>query len=209
MTPLTRLNTLPRVVVGGYLRAVGLPLHAAARLTGHGADQTWPPALAFEGAVAGIGSTLAALVGDDEWLESSRLRQAKVTQLRTASELEVLADQQESAAQREFDQRKHDADKRREEARVQADRREAELEQRATEKARSLEQRATRQKAGARQTRAKRDAAIDAAARRAKAHALAEESAAIDAAQDAISAEKVVDAIDDTIEKHRAARKSG
>lgn len=208
MSTITAVRTIPRRIVGTYLQAARLPVAAAARVTGHAADETWPPALAFEGFQAGVETSLAALVGDEDWLDEGRLRQAKVAQLRRAGELEAVADKHEERAAVEFEQRKQQADKQREAARRQAEAKEQQVKREAEAKERQVKQKAAKKTAAARRTKAAQDEAIARRERSAKAAALEKESEALAATGEALEAERTVEVIDETLAGTKEARKS-
>lgn len=203
------VQTLPRRVLHTYLSAARLPLTAVAKVSGQKDNEQWPPALAFEGFEASVETTVGSLLRNDALLESGRVRQAKVAQLRKAVQLEAVADSKRELAQQKVRETREKAAAKRKEATQLAERREQEIERDAQQKKATVEQKAAKQEAAARQTKAAQDKVIERRERAATAQALAEESEALKTQQQALDAAETVDLIDETIEGTKEARKTG
>src|SRR5436305_11099109 len=120
MSTRTNVRNLPRTVIKTYLSAARLPLNAVAKANGQQGNEQWPPALVFEGFEASVESVLGSLLRDDQLLESGRIRQAKVAQLRKAAQLEAVAESEREVAQQEFSERLDTAKEKREAAEQRA-----------------------------------------------------------------------------------------
>jgi hypothetical protein len=200
------IQTLPRVVVEGYLRTARLPLTAIQHIAQQQGNEQWPPGLVFESFEAGVETVAGALLRDPALLDKGRLRQAKLTQLRRASELEAMAAVELERADEELEQRQAQAAEQRAESQRRAEQRTRELERQAELHERKVEAKAAKKAAAARRTKAARDSAIDSRERAAKTAALAEESRALGTAKQALEADETVDVIADTIDGTKAAR---
>jgi hypothetical protein len=202
------VKAVPRVVVGGYLKGLRLPLVAAERVSGQRGNETWPPTLAFEGFEANVETVVGGLLHDDTLVDRGRLRQAKLAQLRKAVELETVAEQERARADRELAERQRRADAKREQAEQTAAQREQQVERAAEQRERQVQQQAARKTTAARQVKAQQDKAIRGQERTAKLEALSKETEALDATKDALDAQATIDVIDETIEGTKAARKT-
>jgi hypothetical protein len=86
------IQHFPGTVVRTGLGVVRLPLTAVEVIAGHNQDGTaWPPSLAFESFEAAAKQVAGSLLRDDTLVQEGRLAQAKVAQLRKATELEAVA----------------------------------------------------------------------------------------------------------------------
>jgi len=203
------VQTLPRTVVNTYLSVARLPLNAVAKVSGQHDNEQWPPALAFEGFEASVETTLGSLLRNDLLLESGRVRQAKVAQLRKAAQLEAVADTKRELAQQEVRETREQAAAKRTAATQRAEQREQNIEREATQRKAQVGQKAAKQTAAAQQTKAAQEKVIERRERAATVQALAEESDALKAQQEALEAAETVDTIDQTIDGTKEARKTG
>jgi hypothetical protein len=200
---------LPRTVVTTYLTVARLPLSAVAKLSGQQGNEQWPPALAFEGFEASVETVVGSLLRDGDLVESGRLRQAKVAQLRKAASLEAIADTTREQAREEFAQRRAAAESTKQQARERAQQREQQVERQAEQRKAQAESKAAKKKAAARQVKAAQEKTIERRERVAEQQALATEAEALKAQKEALDAAETVDVIDDTIEGSKAARHTG
>ena len=205
----SNVQVVPRAVVGTYLRAVRLPLTAAERIAGQRGNEQWPPALAFEGFEATVEATLGSLLRDSALADKGRVRQAKVAQLRKATNLETVAAQKREQADQTLQQRRDQAEEKRAEAERRAEQREQDLQRQAELHEQKVKEQAAKKTAAARKTKAAQDKAIARQERAAKASALAKESEAVQASKQALDAQDTVEVIDKTIEGSKAARQTG
>jgi hypothetical protein len=208
MSLMTTVQALPRTTVAAYLRAARLPLSLVERVTGQTGNEQWPPRMAYEGFEAGVETVVGGLLRDEVLVDKGRLRQAALAQLRKATELETVAEQERLRAEQTFEARRDQAEQKRVEAERHADKREQEIERQAAQQERKVQQQAAQKAATARNSKAARDKAIDRQERVAKTAALSKEARALDAAKQALQAEGTVEVIDETIEGTKAARKS-
>lgn len=208
MSPRDTLKTLPRTVVNTYLSAARLPLNAVAKARGQEGNEQWPPALAFEGVEANVQTVLGSLLRDEQLVESGRLRQAKVSQLRKAAELETLAKTKREQANEEFTQRREQAEQQRLSAAQKAQQREQQVEREAQQRKAAVAQKAARKTAAAQQAKAAQEEAIERRERAVTTQALTTEEQALRTQQEALEAAETVDVIDETIEGTKAARKT-
>ncbi|MBV9291011.1 MAG: hypothetical protein JO222_01070 [Frankiales bacterium] len=208
MTPTDRIRVVPRALVTAGLSAARLPLAAAERAASQRGNEAWPPAMAFEGLEATVETVLGSLLRDDSLVTRGRLRQAKLAQLRKATELETLAEQERAEADAQFAAREEQAERQRERAAQQAAERERQAEQQAANRKRAAETKAAQKAAAVRKTKIEQDKALTDAERRARLEALSRESDALAAQQEALEAKETVEVIDESIEGTRAARTS-
>jgi len=202
------VKAVPRVVVGGYLKGLRLPLAAVERVSGQRGNESWAPALAFEGFEANVETVVGGLLRDDTLVDRGRLRQAKLAQLRKAVELETVAEQERARADRELAERQRRADAKREQAEQTAEQRERQVERAAEQRDRQVQQQAARKAATARKVKAEQDKAVRGQERAAKLEALSKETEAIGATKEALDAQATLEVIDETIEGTKAARKT-
>ena len=138
------VQTLPRKVISSYLSVARLPFNAAAKVSGQQENEQWPPTLAFEGFEASVETTLGSLLRNDELLESGRLRQAKVAQLKKAAQLEAVADSKRELAQQEVQETREQAAAKRKAATEHAQQREQQIEREAQQRKAQADQKAAR-----------------------------------------------------------------
>jgi len=93
----TRRKEVPRTVVRTWLSAARLPLRAV-QVVAHGSDQEteWPAVLAYESFEANVKQLTGSVLRDDELVQEGRTIQAKVGQLRTAAQLETIAERRKA-----------------------------------------------------------------------------------------------------------------
>jgi len=202
-------TTIARNVAEAYLAAGRLPVTLASRIARQQTNDKWPPALTYEQLHAGVETLLGKALRDEVLATRGRLRNEKVIQLSRAARLERLADEQREVADETLDRRREMAGQKRVEAEQKAAERERALEQKADEREAKAEQKAAKKANRVQATKAQQEKAIDRRERVAKSGALAKESEALAAAQQALDAERTVDVIEDTIEGEKAARKTG
>jgi hypothetical protein len=203
------VQTLPRTVISTYLSVARLPLSAVAKASGQQDNEQWPPALAFEGFEASVETVLGSLLRDSDLVETGRLRQAKVAQLRKAAQLEAVADTTRQQAREEFADRRDAVQAKRQQAEQRAQTREQQIEREAAQRKAEVDRAAAKKKAGAQQVKAAQEKVIDRRERVATTEALTKEEQALKAQQAALEKAETVDVIDDTIEGNKAARKTG
>jgi hypothetical protein len=202
-------RTVPRAVVNGYLRAGRLPITIAERIAGQKGNESWPPALAYERLEAGVEAIAGSLLGDAALTEAGRLRQARVSKLREAAELQtVAAVAREEAREQQHERKAEIAEKRKQTLRVAAEREQA-AERQAEQQKRRVETAAARKKSAARSAQAAQEKAIERRERATRVEALKAETEALDSADKALAAEETADLIDKTIEGNKEARKTG
>jgi hypothetical protein len=209
MTLTDTIHAAPRIAVDTSLRLVRLPLTVAGQLSGQGANEQWPPALAFEGFEASVETVVGSILRDEALVEKGRIRQAKVAELRKAAYLQTVAEQQRENATQTLQERREKAAADRQEAERKAQQRDRELEQQAQRKQKAAQEKAERKASAARKAKAARDEAITKQERSAKAAALAEEAKALDLTEQAIEEQRTVETINETLEGTKEARRTG
>jgi flagellar biosynthesis GTPase FlhF len=202
----TNARKLPGLVVGTTMQAARLPLTAAAKAAGQAGNDEWPPSLMFEGVEAAVETTVGGLLRDDTLVSRGRLRQARITKLKEAAQLEAIAESERTDAQDELAARKQAADKRREQIEETAEQREKRLEQEAAKRKQEVAKTAAHRKAAtAKQTAAQRKQ-LEKQERDAKLAAAEAESKALSKEKAALVAEDTAVALDDAIDVNREAR---
>ena len=202
----TTARRLPGLVVGTTLQAARLPLTAAAKATGQSGNEEWPPSVLFEGVEAAVETTVGGLLRDDTLVSRGRLRQARISKLKEAAQLDAIADSERAEAQSELAARKQSADKRRDQIEETAEQREQRLEQEAAKRKQQVAKTAAQRKAAtAKQTAAQRKL-VEKQERDAKLAAAEAESKALSKEKAALVAEDTTVALDEAIEVNREAR---
>jgi outer membrane biosynthesis protein TonB len=206
---MSAIRTIPRAAVNGYLRALRLPLSAAERVTGQRDNESWAPALAFESLEAKLEGAAGALLRDDELLEASQRREAKVTKLKEARTLESASELERAKARDEQRKREAAISKQRAKTEQAAEERKREAEAQAEQKKRKASEEAAKKESAARAQQAAQEKVIERRERATKSEALRAESEALDLTDEALKAQETVDLIDKTIEGNKEARKTG
>ena len=201
-------QTLPRLLVQGYLHAARVPLNAVARVARQQDNEQWPPTLAFESFEAGVETVIGSVLRDPTLVENGQVRQAKVAELRKATQLSTVADKERVAADKAAEGRRKEIAAQRKAAERQATERKKEIERQAQANQQKTETAAVKKEAAARQAKAAQDKAIDRQERVATTSALSAESRALDIAKEALEAEEKVALIDASLEGTHEARKS-
>jgi flagellar biosynthesis GTPase FlhF len=202
----TSARKLPGLVVGTTLQAARLPLSAAAKATGQAGNEEWPPSLMFEGVEAAVETTVGGLLRDDTLVSRGRLRQARITKLKEAAQLDAIAESERVEADKDLAARKQAADKRREQIEETAEQREQRLEREADKRKQQVAKAAAQRKAAtAKQTAAQRKV-IERQERDANLAAAEAESKALSKEKAALVAEDTAVALDEAIEVNREAR---
>jgi hypothetical protein len=203
-----QLNTIPRTAVKATLMGFRLPLCGAEALTGQSGNASWPPAVAFEGFEAGVKQIVGSMLRDEELVEEGRIQQAKVTELRRAAELEVVADQKRETGDRDLLARQARAQEERDAAHQDALRREQAIER----DHRVAEQRVARElgkkAAAVDATAERRDKRVTAAERKASLTRVEQESTALKQQRRAVQATKAAGAASDALERKKAERQA-
>jgi hypothetical protein len=203
---MTNARRLPGLLVGTTLQAARLPLAAAARATGQTGNEEWPPSLMFEGVEAAVETAVGGLLRDDALVSRGRLRQARITKLKEAAQLEAIAETERAQADDELAARKQAADKRREQIEESAEQREQRLEQEAAKRKQQVAKTAAKRKAAtAKQTAAQRKV-VEKQERDAQLAAAEAESKALAKEKAALVAEDTTVALDEAIDVNREAR---
>lgn len=210
MSTLTeQARSFPRTVIGTALTAVRLPLTAAERIAGQTSNEEWPPSLVFAGAEATVETVLGSLLHDQELLERGRLRQARVTQLREAVELQTLAEQQRAKANTTFEQRQQAAAQRHDQVEDTTERREQQVEQKAAQEKARVRKTAAARKRAVEESAAATEKRLDRQERAGRLAALDAETEALDARRDAVKSTAKADLVDEALDATREERKSG
>jgi hypothetical protein len=201
-------NTIPRTVVKTYLCGLRLPLSGLEAITGHRDDDSWSPALAFEGFEASAKVVLGSVLRDPRLVDEGHLQQAKLSELRRATELEDKAEQVRAAADAQAQARVEQADRRHDQADEEARQRKRAAEARQ----RKAQQEAKRRQALRAQTVAEADAAreerVARTERTTRSRTVQAESAALTRERAAVAAVDKVAALDRAIQQKKATRKS-
>lgn len=203
------VQTVPRLVVSGYLRAARLPLAATELIARQRGNQQWAPTLAFEAFEAGVESLAGSLLHDPALADKGRLRKAKISQLRKAAELETLAEQERAQADSRLEAKREQVERERQETERRAQQRQQELDRQAALHERKVEEQAEKKASAARKLKAAQDEAITRRERAAKADSLTAEARALDVTKEALRAEETVEVLDGSIQASKEARSSG
>src|SRR3954451_23617949 len=164
----TTVRSLPRTLIDTTFNAARLPLTAAERVTGQGGNEEWPPALAFEGGQAAVETVLGGLLRDDELVSRGRLRQARLGKLKTAGQLEAVAEEERTRAQQRLQQQRERNEQVRDQAESRADEREQKVGQQAQKRTAQVQKSAQARKQAVRKQAAATEAALDKQERTAK-----------------------------------------
>ena len=205
---MSTIQTIPRTIVRSYLQAARLPLTAAETLFGKSETEDWGPTLAFESVEATVLQTVGSFLRDDELVTQGRLAEARITQLRRATELEARAEAKRTEADAEFRDRLETDQQRRERIAREADQREAALDQEKARKQQQAEAKARKQAEAARKVEAAQHKAVAKQERAARATRVAAEQEALAEEKRALQAEETVLDLDAALRTTKAARKS-
>lgn len=178
-----QLRTIPRAYVCASLQVSRIPLSVAERATGNEGNEQWPPALAYDAFQANVKQVLGSLLNDFELAHQGELEHARVATVREALDLEAVAEQTRSGAERSFEDRRAADERERRAAHERADRREQEAERTRAEAKRKAAADARRRDERARRQEQKREEELAKAERAAKASEIANERKALAASK--------------------------
>jgi hypothetical protein len=202
------MRSIPRMMVKASLQGARLPLTGLEAVAGQRGNLAWPPALVFEGFEAGTKVVAGSLLRDPQLVDEGRVQQAKLSELRRASELEVKAEQARAAADAQLEARLDHAEQRHEQADEQAEQRARAVETRTRE----AEQQVQRELAQRAEAVAKADAAREKrmakTERVTRLRSIEAESAALADERQALAAVDKVTALDKAVERKKSQRKS-
>lgn len=200
MSLINTVKRVPTTVVGAYLSAADTGLSMAQRVAGQEANHEWTPRLVFEGWQAGVETRLGSLLDDPTLRERGQLRQAKLHQLRVAGELSAEAEARREQAEQKFEQRQSQAATRRKTVAKKAQQRQQAVKKTAEKRAEKIGQQAEQQAELVREVKQAQDEQTERQARQATLASLEEEATALRTQQQALSAERTVEAIGESIE---------
>jgi hypothetical protein len=201
-----QVRAIPRAAVDVTLKVVRLPLTTVESLLGRSGDREWPPAVAFDSFDAGVRQVFGALLRDDQLVREGRLEQAKVGQLRTASELDARAEAERAEARSALDERREQARHDREQAEARAEQRKEQLERERQQREREIEDRERAQRERARRAEQAREKALGRQQRAAKRAQVEAATEAVEAERDALQAKDQVVSLDQQIEQSKESR---
>ncbi|MDQ6696268.1 MAG: hypothetical protein M3Z46_02265 [Actinomycetota bacterium] len=203
------LNTIPRTAVEQWLGVVRLPLNAAAAVTHHSEDESWPPALAFDAFEVRVKSAAAAVLHDDQLAEAAELGEQRIARLRDAIALESAAEQKRAQADQQLAQRREQAEDRADHAKEKAQELKEQLEaQESAAKRRVREQTAAKERE-LDEVNDRSQELIDERSRVAEQKRLQAERAALAERKKAVSAKSRALKLDKATEATRQRRKAG
>lgn len=207
------ITTVPRTLVRQGLRRMRLPLDVAESLARRAGvdidDETWLPAIAYEGFEADAKRLFGSLLRDDELTDEGRRQRAKAAELRQALRLEAVADGTKARADARLKRRRQAASEQRRaitDAKRQTERKVEEKRRQAHVKA---EQEADRLEQAAEQADEARHEAVARVEREARRQKLAEETAALEKERRAVESEAKVRALSEAEEHVHERRRSG
>lgn len=205
----TQLQRIPRTIVCTWLRAARLPLDAVETVVRRGHhDNEWPPTIAFDSFEATVKQVAGSLFGDNELAQEGQVAQARVAQLRKATELDAVAEHRKADADAEFQHRREADEQRREEVQKEADQRQAVLERERTEKKRRADNEDARKRNQAAQVETIEEKIVESEDRAARATRISAERDALQHERKAVAAKGRVTELEEKLEDTRSARKS-
>ncbi|HZU79927.1 MAG TPA: hypothetical protein VE991_08415 [Acidimicrobiales bacterium] len=208
--PTVAITEFPRALVRQGLRGLRLPLEVAetvARRAGVDIDETWLPAVAYEGFEADAKRLLGSLLRDDELIQDGRRQRARAAELRQAMSLQALAEGTRARADARLKARRQAATEQREAISEAAQEQEQKVrEQRARAKGR-VRREAEGRKRAVEEIEAERDEAVNEIEREARRRQLAEETAALEKERRAVEAKGRARALADAEEQVKELRK--
>jgi hypothetical protein len=202
------LSTIPRTAVEQWLGVVRLPLTAAAAVTRHGDDESWPPALAFDSFEARVKAAAASVLHDDQLAEAADLGEQRIARLRDAIALEAAADQKRMQADEELAQRRDGAQQRANEARERAVEHKGQLEAQEDAATRRLREQAEAKQRELDEAARERQEVFDDRARVAEQKRLKDERAALAERKKAVAAKSRALKLDKATKTTRQRRKA-
>jgi hypothetical protein len=201
------LNTIPRTAVKATLHGLRLPLVGIETVTGQRGNESWAPAVMFEGFEASAKQLLGSFLRDDELVDEGRVQEARVNALRQSVELEVEAQRIRAEADRELHARRDKATRRREDAEATAARREEAIERDREEQERRVERSLAEQAVAAQQTAEAREVRVEDTERRARLTRVEQEAAALHDESKAVRSTKTAHELADAVDGHKSKRK--
>lgn len=202
------ISTLPRTAVEGWLGVVRLPVTAAAVVSRHAQDESWPPILAFDAFEARFKAIVASVLHDDKLAEDAEAGQQRVTRLRDAVALEAAAEQKRTQADQELTQRRESAQQRAEQAKNRAESQKEQLEEQETAAKRRLREQAEAKERELEEAAQDSQELIDNRERLAEQKRLKAERAALAERKKAVSAKSRALKLDKATETTRQRRKA-
>lgn len=202
------ISTLPRTAVERWLEFVRLPVTAAAAVSRHAQDESWPPTLAFDAFEARIKAMAATVLHDDKLAEAAENGQQRVARLRDAVALEAAADQKRAQADQELAQRRESAQQRAGESKERSEAQKDQLEEQETAAKRRVREQAEAKERELQEAAQESQELIDDRARIAEQKRLQDERAALAERKKAVSAKSRALKLEKATEATRQRRKA-
>ena len=201
-------STIPRTALEQWLGVIRLPLTAAAAVSHHSQDESWPPALAFDAFEARVKSAAAGVLHDDKLAEAAEQGERRVARLRDAVALEAAAEQKRQRADQELDQRREQAQQRASDADGKAEAAKEQLDAQETAAKRRVREQAAAKERELDEVNERSQELIDERARAAEAKRLQDERAALAERKKAVAAKSRALKLDKATETTRQRRKA-
>jgi hypothetical protein len=204
-------TAIPRTIVKLGLRGIRLPL-SIAELVGEraGLDVAGSPPVAFYNEVEGQAKQVIGRLLQDEQLSSEGRRQASASQHRIEGQVfSKRAEEVREGADARLQETMAQAEESRDEIEARAEERKAEIQRQEEEAKAEARQRAQKRQQAVRQAAKSREKAVEAKERKAELARLKAEAEALEKANEAVQAEKVVTAIDEHLEARQESRRNG
>ncbi len=164
--------TLPRTGINLWLRALRLPLTGVEAVVHRDGDAQWPPSIAFEGFEASVREQAGRVLRDERLLQQAQLQRAEVAQRRRALEQQQEAARKATEADQRFQAEQQAAQEQKQRAEREAAQKKARLERERQEAERKAAERLAAKEAAQQEAAEKRDRAVRATERAAKAKRL-------------------------------------
>jgi colicin import membrane protein len=197
------LTTIPRALVGGYVKVLRWPVDRALDVLGRGGE----PKLAVDRAEAAARDVAGAALGDDELRRDAAQRRAATDEREEAVRLRAQAQETARRAERTASERKATAARRREQAAERAGAQQQTAERRRSTARRTAARTAQQRRAASQSAVAETEEQIDERAKRERLEQLDREQAALAEREVAVTAADEAARLRDEAGKVKASRK--
>jgi hypothetical protein len=204
------IRAIPRIAIGGSIKAVRLPVDiAVALLPGNGAGPGQSAAIALDRIEAHVRDLAGLALGDAVLREDAARRRVAADERERALRLRAAAGRRADEAEERQAETHEDAQELREEAAERDRRQRAEADRLHRQRAQDAARVERTRKAASETARSKADEAIEDAATAARLQQLEREAAVLDEQEEALTAEAEAERLQDAATRRKAARRHG
>ena len=207
--PETDYSTLAQKAVSLWLQGIRLPLTAAETVAGkRGAEPPWGPTVTFDAFASKVRTSAGSLLHDERLIDQGRLQDARVVQLRRATELETEAEATRSEAEVELNARREAEQRQRVDLEEARRARDAELAREKVAQERAAQERIREQELTTQKIQAAQDKVLSAQERSARKAKLAADRATLAKEKQAVMAKERAASIENELDRTKALRQA-